>query len=102
MYFVAYFASTKGTPLATYVNFALHLDTVGGMEVSADYPATTATSWASQGCRYVDVYLQMELAAISIISMSQRSGRRKVMRKPPVSAQYLPGKSSRPMRVCTR
>ena len=41
--FVAYFASTKGTPLATYVNFALHLDTVGGMEVSADYPATTAS-----------------------------------------------------------
>ena len=41
--FVAYFESTKGTPLATYVNFALHLDTVGGMEVSADYPATTAS-----------------------------------------------------------
>lgn len=41
--FVAYFESTKGTALATYVNFALHLDTVGGMEVSADYPATTAS-----------------------------------------------------------
>jgi len=41
--FVAYFESTKGIPLATYVNFALHLDTVGGMEVSADYPATTAS-----------------------------------------------------------
>ncbi len=29
-----------GATLATYVNYALHLDTVGGTEVSADYPAT--------------------------------------------------------------
>ena len=28
-----------GKPLATYVNFAMHLDTVGGLRVSADYPA---------------------------------------------------------------
>lgn len=35
---VVYFATTTGQPLATYVNFALHLDTVGGTEFSADYP----------------------------------------------------------------
>ena len=31
-------------PLATYVNFAMHLDTVGGMYYSADYPFTLARS----------------------------------------------------------
>jgi neutral ceramidase len=36
---VAYFESA-GKPLATYVNFALHLDTVGGTQFSADYPYT--------------------------------------------------------------
>jgi hypothetical protein len=29
-------------PLLTYVNFAMHLDTTGGMLVSADFPATLA------------------------------------------------------------
>jgi hypothetical protein len=32
----------KPQPLATYVNFAMHLDTVGGNFVSADYPYTLA------------------------------------------------------------
>jgi hypothetical protein len=40
---VIYFESAAGEPLATYLNFALHLDTVGGQEISSDYPATTAT-----------------------------------------------------------
>jgi hypothetical protein len=34
---VVYFDSPKNEPLATYVNFALHPDTVGGVAVSADY-----------------------------------------------------------------
>lgn len=29
-----------GAPIATLVNYALHLDTVGGTEISADYPYT--------------------------------------------------------------
>jgi neutral ceramidase len=29
-------------PVATYVNFAMHPDTVGGLEISADYPYTLA------------------------------------------------------------
>jgi hypothetical protein len=39
---LVYFESASRTPLASYVNFALHLDTVGGLEISADYPATMA------------------------------------------------------------
>jgi neutral ceramidase len=31
-------------PIATYVNFAMHLDTVGGLYYSADYPFTLARS----------------------------------------------------------
>lgn len=36
---VIYFEGA-GKPLATYVNYAMHLDTVGGMEYSADYAYT--------------------------------------------------------------
>jgi hypothetical protein len=39
---VVYFDTPDGEPLATYVNYANHLDTVGGMEYSADYPYTLA------------------------------------------------------------
>jgi hypothetical protein len=39
---VLYFESLEGKPVATYVNFAMHLDTVGGTQLSADYPATIA------------------------------------------------------------
>jgi neutral ceramidase len=35
---VVYFDTAKNAPIATYVNFALHPDTVGGEGVSADYP----------------------------------------------------------------
>lgn len=37
---VVSFERAGGVRLATYVNYALHLDTVGGTEFSADYPAT--------------------------------------------------------------
>jgi neutral ceramidase len=39
---VVYFEAPDGKPLATYVNFAMHLDTVGGLRFSADYPYTLA------------------------------------------------------------
>ncbi|WP_435010344.1 neutral/alkaline non-lysosomal ceramidase N-terminal domain-containing protein [Tundrisphaera lichenicola] len=40
---VVYFEDDgDSTPLATYVNHAVHLDNVGGMEFSADMPATIA------------------------------------------------------------
>ena len=37
---VVYFETPDGKPIATYVNFAMHLDTVGGQRISADYPHT--------------------------------------------------------------
>mgnify|MGYP001764106737 CR=1 FL=1 len=37
----------KPKPLAAYVNFAMHLDTVGGLHYSADYPFTLARSLAA-------------------------------------------------------
>jgi neutral ceramidase len=39
---VVAFDALDGKPLATYVNFACHLDTVGGLEFSADYAYTLA------------------------------------------------------------
>jgi neutral ceramidase len=41
---VVYVESLAGRPIATYVNFAMHLDTVGGVYYSADYPHTLARS----------------------------------------------------------
>ena len=40
---VVYFESSDHKPLATYTNFAMHLDTTGGTRVSADYPFTLHT-----------------------------------------------------------
>jgi hypothetical protein len=37
---VVYVETTPSKPLVTYVNFAMHLDTVGGLQISADYPCT--------------------------------------------------------------
>ena len=39
---VLHFESTGGQPLSTFVNHALHLDTVGGEEFSSDFPYTIA------------------------------------------------------------
>jgi hypothetical protein len=38
--FVLYSETSSGKPVATYVNFALHLDNTGGLEISADLPFT--------------------------------------------------------------
>ncbi len=40
------FTGPNNKPLATYVNFAMHLDTVGGVQFSADYPFTLTRSLA--------------------------------------------------------
>jgi hypothetical protein len=46
---VVFFETLDKTPrpLATYVNFAMHLDTVGGLYYSADYPFTLSRSLAA-------------------------------------------------------
>lgn len=38
--------TADGKPLAVYVNFAMHLDTVGGLYYSADYPFTVSEAIA--------------------------------------------------------
>ncbi|HWQ53853.1 MAG TPA: hypothetical protein VN442_09210 [Bryobacteraceae bacterium] len=43
---VVYFDAPDGTPLATHVNFALHVAIVGGLEVSADYPGVLSRALA--------------------------------------------------------
>lgn len=40
---VLYAENSEGKPLTTYVNFAVHLDNVGGTEISADMPYTLST-----------------------------------------------------------
>ena len=39
---VLYFDTPRAAAVATYVNFAMHPDTVGGLEFSADYPGALA------------------------------------------------------------
>jgi neutral ceramidase len=34
---VVYFESSDGVPMVSYVNFSMHPDTVGGLQISADY-----------------------------------------------------------------
>ncbi len=41
------FDTPAGKPIAVYVNYALHLDTVGGLRYSADYPYTLARQIAA-------------------------------------------------------
>ncbi|MBX9622926.1 MAG: neutral/alkaline non-lysosomal ceramidase N-terminal domain-containing protein [Gemmataceae bacterium] len=43
---VVFVETAEGKPIAVYVNFAMHLDTVGGMHYSADYPGTLARALA--------------------------------------------------------
>jgi hypothetical protein len=44
---VVYFDSPDGAPLATHVNFALHVAIAGGSQVSADYPGVLAKTLAA-------------------------------------------------------
>jgi neutral ceramidase len=40
---ILYAETTEGKPVSTYVNFAIHLDNVGGTDISADMPYTLST-----------------------------------------------------------
>jgi hypothetical protein len=54
---VVYFESADKKPLATYVNYAVHLDNVGGLKISADMPYTLARMLAEfKGPEMVTVY----------------------------------------------
>ncbi|HAV64928.1 MAG TPA: hypothetical protein DCY13_21475 [Verrucomicrobiales bacterium] len=43
---VVFFETPKQEPIATYVNYAVHLDNVGGLQISADLPHTLTDSLA--------------------------------------------------------
>ena len=52
-----FFSNTQGEALATYVNYSVHLDNVGGLEISADLPfALTETLNRYHGVEMVTVY----------------------------------------------
>jgi neutral ceramidase len=54
---ILYFDSPKAHPIATYINFAMHPDTVGGEGVSADYPGVLARLLADfKGTEMVTVF----------------------------------------------
>ncbi len=44
---IVYFTSSAASPLATFVNYAMHADTTGGTEYSADYPGALARALAT-------------------------------------------------------
>ena len=54
---VLHFESPRGDAIATYVNFAMHPDTVGGLEFSADYPGALSRALAAyKGTNTVTVF----------------------------------------------
>jgi hypothetical protein len=54
---VVYFETPDGKPIATYVNFAMHLDTTGGNRISADYAHALAQLLAAlKGPEMVTVF----------------------------------------------
>lgn len=56
---VLYAETTEGKPISTYVNLAMHLDNVGGTEVSADLPYTLSNILGKiKGSDMVTAFLQ--------------------------------------------
>jgi neutral ceramidase len=56
---VLYGETADGKPVTTYVNFAIHLDNVGGSEISADMPYTLSTILGKiKGQEMVTLYAQ--------------------------------------------
>jgi len=54
---VLYVETTEKAPVAAYVNFALHCDTVGGTLISADYPGVLAKRLADyKGPQFVTLF----------------------------------------------
>jgi neutral ceramidase len=54
---VLHFTAAQANPLATYVNFAMHPDTVGGEAISADYPGVLSRLLADyQGSQMVTLF----------------------------------------------
>lgn len=71
---VLYFESPSGDPLATYVNFAMHLDTVGGRQFSADFPYTLATLLGKvKGPRMLTVFTMGASGNVNHVDVSTKA-----------------------------
>src|SRR6185436_16348079 len=81
---VVYFETIQGNPIATYVNFAMHLDTTGGVRVSADYPFTVASILAKlKGPDMVTVFgigCAGDINHIDVSSAEKQQGRAEAAR----------------------
>jgi hypothetical protein len=81
---VVYFETPDGKPIATYVNFAMHLDTTGGLRVSADYPFTLASILAKlKGPDMVTVFsigCAGDINHIDVSSADRQQGRAEAAR----------------------
>jgi hypothetical protein len=81
---VVYFETPDGKPIATYVNFAMHLDTTGGVRVSADYPFTLASILAKlKGPDMVTVFsigCAGDINHIDVSSAERQQGRAEAAR----------------------
>ena len=72
---VIYFESADGKiPQATYVNFAMHPDTVGGLRYSADYPFTLSSLLADfKGSNMVTVFANGACGNINHVDVTWRN-----------------------------
>ncbi len=67
------FETPQGKPLATYVNFAVHANCVGGTIVSADFPGTLARLLAVRDAEMITLFTNG--AAANINPLHLREGR---------------------------
>lgn len=71
---VVLFEGARSQPLAVYANFAIHLDTVGGTEISADAPGTLAKLLAAATHpEVVSVYTTACCGDINHLDVSRRT-----------------------------
>src|SRR6185369_5215942 len=72
---VVYFTGTasNSAPIATYVNYAVHLDNVGGLQFSADLPYTLSKLLAEvKGSNMVTVYTTGTCGDINHLDVNSR------------------------------
>ena len=81
---VLYAETTDGKPVSTFVNLAMHLDDVGGTEVSADLPFTLSTILGKiKGTEMVTAFLQGcsgNVNHINVNSATPQSGHKEAER----------------------
>lgn len=53
---IVFFESAKSDPLLTYVNFAMHAQCAGGLEISADYPYALSEALKVRGAEMLTMF----------------------------------------------